>query len=467
MTSLKLALAIIIGKIINFLVKTTSGGGTAAPGLIALKIDPLLVQKLSIQLKKNILVTGTNGKTTTTRMISQILNQAGLKHLHNRSGSNLLRGIASTLIANCSLFGEFPADFLGLWETDEAAFSEVCRNVKPQIVLITNLFRDQLDRYGEIDTLTQKWQKALKEQPKESVVLLNSDDAAIASLGKSLRQKVIYFGLGDKNLATNMPDHASDATVCPYCFSELKYEACFVSHMGIYSCPKCGQIQPSPQIKLTKFYPESSKVEIKILGGVSFKINLPGNYNLYNFTAACAAASALKVKAEIIAKALAKFRPAFGRLEKIKIGEKILNILLVKNPTGFNEAINTLILTQDFKNQPGLACLIAINDLIADGTDVSWLWDVNFEKLAPHLKRVIVSGIRAYDMGLRLKYSNLTINQFKNLTIEPNLKKAISQLLAIRQPAGKQLYILPTYTAMLKIRKILNKMGLIGSSWKD
>ncbi len=529
-----LILAITIGKLISFLLKITGTGGTAAPGLIALKIYSPLIQKLSSQLGKNILITGTNGKTTTARMLATILNQAKIKHLHNRAGSNLLRGIASALIKNVSLLGKLPKNYLGLWEVDEAAFPLACKAIKPNIVLISNLFRDQLDRYGEIDTLASKWQKALEKLPKNSTIILNADDATVASLGKNLPGKILYFGLSYKKLGSKKPKHASDATVCPYCFSELKYKACFVSHLGIYSCPKCGQIQPKKNVYLKKVTFQKNRQNKQTLlfersrelltdktsrflphsAGSTRRIKtttaLPGTYNLYNFTAATTLALALKIPKNTIIKGLTNFKPAFGRVEKIRAGNKTLNIFLVKNPTGFNEVIETLIkpkLTQyplsfersrelaqirtsrlirfnrtrsknkvrdSYKRKKQLTCLIALNDLIADGTDVSWIWDVAFEKLIPHLKNVIVSGTRAYDMALRLKYANKTGNwkpalpagrlATGNWKIQPNLKKAINQLLTTN---NQQLYILPTYTAMLEIRKILNKMGLVHSSWED
>jgi UDP-N-acetylmuramyl tripeptide synthase len=454
----KLTIALIIAKISALVLKIGGSGATAAPGLVALKVDPELVAKLACQLDKNILVSGTNGKTTTTRMVSTILSQAKISHLHNRAGSNLLRGLASTLCQTSSIVGKIPAGLVGLWETDEAVFSIACAQLKPQIVLLTNLFRDQLDRYGEIDTVAAGWKKALVKLPRNTQVILNADDATVANLGSSLKAKVVYFGISDKNLDGRLPDHASDATVCPRCLSALSYKQCFVGHLGIYSCPHCGQIQPIKNVSLVK----ASKKEVSISAfGQNIKINnnLPGNYNLYNLTAAVTLVKILNIDNKTIVQGLADFIPAFGRVEKIKVNNKTLHLFLVKNPTGFNEVINTLILSQT-----KLTCLIIINDLIADGKDVSWLWDVNFEKLTPKLKSVVVSGIRAYDMALRLKYSAETIRLSNNLITEPDLKKAIERLLNTND---KNLYLLPTYTAMLKTRKILNRMGLVKSTWKD
>lgn len=447
-------MAIVIGKVVAWLTNIQGSGSTAAPGLVALKIEPNLVAKLSSQLKKNIVITGTNGKTTSSRLIAAILKQAGIKIIHNRAGSNLLRGMASTLINKAALTGRLPSDCWGLWESDEAVFPEACRQIRPQLVLVNNLFRDQLDRYGEIDTVAKGWRQALNQLPKDSIVVLNADDATVASLGKNLANKVYYFGLNDRKLAGAKPDHASDATVCPYCFSSLKYEACFSGHMGIYRCPNHGQIQPQKDFAINN----AGKYK-------KFSAKLPGNYNLYNLAAAISLASVLKIDPSLISAGIDNFRPAFGRVEKIKFKNKAIKILLVKNPTGFNEVIHTLTSNSHATVCGSYSALIAINDLIADGKDISWLWDVNFEKLAPKMERVIVSGTRAYDMALRLKYSNAAMKQSNNETmIEPDLQKAVVQLLNLN---SQTLYILPTYTAMLEIRKILNRMGLVHSSWED
>lgn len=435
MLDLRLCLAILSGKLISIILKKTNSGATAAPGLLALKIDPGLVSRLASQLDKNIIISGTNGKTTTARMTASIFKNADIKFIHNRAGSNLERGIASTLLTTASIFGQLPKNHWGLWETDEAVFPIASQKLKPDIVLLTNLFRDQLDRYGEIDTVARAWKKTLKNLPTKTVKILNADDPVVASLGKDIGN-VQYFGLDENIPNQDKIDHSWDSTFCPYCHSPLKYRKSFVGHLGKYSCPSCGQIQP----KINK-------------QSLNFQSSLPGIYNLYNFSAAAAAAINLAIPKNIIAKSLTNFKPAFGRVEKIAYLGKQIKIFLVKNPTGFNQVINTIT-----QSREKTTCLIAINDLIADGRDVSWLWDVNFEKLVACLNTGIVSGIRAYDMALRLKYAGCTS------IIEPDLEKAINQLLA---KSDKQLYILPTYTAMLKIRKILNKMGLVHSSWSD
>lgn len=428
---IKLSLAIFVGKFISRINLLTGSGGTAAPGLYALKIDPDLVPKLSRKLSKNILLSGTNGKTTTTRMISQILTRANYIHIHNRTGSNLLRGIASTLIKN-----NINKKTIGLWEVDEAVFPIASAQIKPDIIILTNLFRDQLDRYGDLDYVANKWQDALKDLPKETIKILNADDPALVFLGQHLTN-VYYFGLDPQTPATKIQTNSMDSVFCFKCGAKLNYRKFFVGHLGIFSCPKCHLKQPAKFIQKSHF-------------------ELPGLYNQYNYSAAILTANKLNISREKINDALANFVPAFGRIETIKTSDKTIRLFLVKNPTGFNQVISTVC---DELKKNNITCLVAINDLIADGRDVSWLWDVDFEKLVKNLKYCITSGLRAYDMSLRLKYADFT----KLETIE-NLNSSVNKLL---KTDSKEVFIFPTYTAMLEIRKILVDKKLVHKTWDD
>lgn len=468
MFDLRKTIAIISAKAIAFILRKVKSGGTAAPGLISLKIDPKLLIKLKNHLRFSILISGTNGKTTTTRMLASILKSADIPFFHNRAGSNLLRGVASELVNHSDITGHFPCK-IGLWEIDEAVFPHAVKQLKPRIIVLTNLFRDQLDRYGEIDTLAKKWQKALNKLPSKTIVILNADDPTVASLGKKLKCKIIYFGIKDKSLGIKFLSHASDATFCPDCLLPLDYKACFVSHLGIYKCKKCGEIQPKTNIHClqAKFLKDGlTQIVIKTVknkpsdleGKYSLKINLPGTYNIYNILASFMTALSLKIKPKKIIQGFNQFKPAFGRFETIKVNQKTLKILLVKNPAGFNEILKTLI---QLTKEKRISLLIVLNDLIADGRDVSWIWDVDFNLLKKsNLDKIIISGTRTYDMALRLKYENAKC-QMSNVKC---LKDAIKMLL---KQQNKQLFILPTYTAMLETRKILNKMGLVHSTWKD
>lgn len=466
MEKLKYYLSVFTGKAIYFLLKLLSSGATAAPGLYALKIYPQLVKKLSSTLKHSIVITGTNGKTTTARLISSTLKQTNISFIHNRTGSNLLRGIASQLLKAKKLGGNF-SEFIGLWEVDEAVLPHALSQIKPKTVVILNLFRDQLDRYGEINTVLKKWQAAIEKLPITTTLILNADDPNIANLGKNAKCRIFYFGIKDKSKSKKTLTHAADAIYCPVCFNSLKYKAGFVSHLGIYSCPKCRKIQPEPQIaaeKISFLNNQKLKLNIKVQNTVlSLKINLIGLYNSYNVLAALACLTSLNINPKTIKKGFSRFKPAFGRFESIKTEDnKTLKIMLVKNPTSFNQVIEVL---PSLTNKKNYSCLLILNDLIADGRDVSWIWDVDFSKLKQKkLKKILVSGIRAEDMALRLKYANISKNKKIKVVLRFDIKKSVEKLLSLKQ---KNLFILPTYTAMLNVRKILYKKGLVHQTWED
>lgn len=454
----QLTFSILLGKLVKHLSRFLRiGGGTAAPGLIALYLDPALIQKITKNIPQgSIVITGTNGKTTTSRMLSEILRKEGLSPIHNRAGSNLLRGIASTLVEKANLLGKLGAD-IAIWEVDEAAMPQAILATRPKVIVITNLFRDQLDRYGEIDKLKKLWQEALKKTP--ATLILNSDDPAVAHLGHKRKGRVIYFGLSDTKQGRGVLPRIADAKYCPSCATPLLYEIVYASHMGDYRCLKCGHTKPQPQVtteKITKLEPD--KVEFILAAKnkeAQISLAVGGLYNIYNALAAASCAYSLGIKAKSIRDGLSSFKAAFGRVEKIYVNGKTLSLYLVKNPTGFNEVINTL-----FSKAVKRSVLIAINDKIADGRDVSWLWDVDFEKLKGKLKSLTITGIRAQDLALRLKYAGVANNFYINNDYEKAIQKAL-------RGKDKNLYLLPTYTAMLEIRKALNKMGHGVKFWED
>jgi UDP-N-acetylmuramyl tripeptide synthase len=443
----------VVGKILQFL--PFSGGG-AAPGLLALTLDPDFIKHQAQRFQDHLVVSGTNGKTTTARMISTIFQTAGLSHIHNRSGSNLLRGIASTLLSSSSIIHH---SSVGLWEVDEAVLPSAIAQLKPKIVVLTNLFRDQLDRYGEIDTLAEKWLAALKRLPKTSLVILNGDDANLIYLGLKLkRHPVLFYGISRFSGGAAQPTHAADATFCPRCLRPLQYHQVFYSHLGIFSC-SCGFRQPLKAFAATRVRQTTKSTNFTLVHrsrGHALSLPLTGLFNLYNALAAVALARQYEISWTLIRQALSRFRPAFGRMESIRAHHKTLHFLLVKNPTGFNQTITTL---QGKKTLPLL--LFALNDKLADGTDVSWIWDVDLEQLAKRVKTVIVSGTRAHDLALRLKYAGFPQNTVRVL---PDLKQSLE---AVLQAKKKQVYLLPTYTAMLRLRHLLVQKGLIHASWED
>lgn len=456
MTRIKYLLAWIIGLIFRkILMLFPQFGGNAAPGLIALKIDNNFLVRQKNNFSFHIVISGTNGKTTTARMVSAILKKDQHIFIHNRSGSNLLRGLVSAIIAGKKKLKKKP---IGLWEVDEAVLPKAIHQLKPKIIIITNLFRDQLDRYGEIDILANKWLTALKNTNKKAKIILNGNDASLINLGRKLKNKIIFFGLETKKSKLNQINHSADATFCPLCLKPLAYTQVYFSHLGNFSC-SCGFCQPAKIIKAVSIKTGNNKTLIRLNYSekkLSLKLNITGLFNVYNALAAISTAFALNFDLKKSVKALEKFTPAFGRMETIKTKNKTIKLILVKNPTGFNQAINSVA------NLNYSLMLLALNDKLADGTDVSWIWDVNFEKLAKLKTKFIISGDRAGDLALRLKYAG--IRQKRIILISNDLKTCLEKIFKSR---AKKVCLLPTYTAMLSVRRLLKNKGLVKSIWED
>lgn len=424
---MKTAAAVIFGKAIAYISKKARiGGGSAAPGLYALKIDPNLVSKLASKIPRNIVITGTNGKTTTSRMLAHFAKEAGLKVIRNHTGSNLERGIASTLVANHRLFTVNHKPDLGIWELDEAAFNTVAPKLKPDAVVFLNVFRDQLDRYGEIDTVVKNWSRTLTTLPAKTTILVNGDDNNTAKLKDTFKGKVKIFGIENykirgESLEKNRPQ-------------KLDFEAKNVRLNGL----------------------KGSRFEITINHKLyTINLSLPGIYHIYDATAAIAAASHLGLPVNQIAGSLTHFQPAFGRVERLPFG----HIFLIKNPAGATQVFETI--APQVKKADRL--LLALNDKLADGTDVSWIWDAEFEKLqaAGNRFQVLCSGTRADDLAVRLKYAGFDPGQ---ISVDSDLKKALRKA---RTGLKGRLFILPTYTAMLELQSILVKAGTKKPYWED
>lgn len=420
-------LALILGKFVAITSKTLGlGAGATWPGEIALTISPNILSNLVQNLKEGVvIVAGTNGKTTTSLMIKKILEIEGQKIIHNTTGANLLNGVVSSFVKETDFLGNVKADF-GVFEVDENSLPIVLSQTKSKklTIVLLNLFRDQLDRYGEVDVIAEKWTKALQKLPSGTTVILNSDDPQVAHLGKSL-SNVKYFGLNDSAHFLKNKEHATDSTFCLNCGGRLHYEGIYYSHIGVWNCEKCGEKRPEPD-----FFEWNSP--------------LPGLYNKYNTLAAVSAAKTLEIKDEIINKALSTFTPAFGRQEEFEVNEKKVKIFLSKNPAGFNASLRT-VLELNPKTM-----LLVLNDRIPDGRDVSWIWDVDFEMISQNIS-LITSGDRAYDMAIRIKYADT-----KNVLItEEYLNKAINTALE-KVDAGETVFVLATYSAMLEVRKVLS-----------
>jgi len=456
-------LALLAGKTIGFLSRRLGlGGGTTLPGAVAQLLDPALVPALCSSLERGtLLITGTNGKTTTARMLAQVLRQAGWRPIHNRAGANLVEGIATTLLYASDLRGRTTGDS-GLFEVDEAHLPRAVALCRPHLILLHNLFRDQLDRYGEVDYVAGRWGEALRTLPPSATVVLNADDPAVAALGRDLAAQVLYYGVDVPALGTPTPDHTADARFCRHCGAPYHYDAAYYGHIGLYRCLRCGHGRPEPDVRLSALHLKGHHAAHGRLAGPwgerEIALPLPGLYNAYNALAAAAAALALGLDPEQVLASLADFRAAFGRLERVRAEGREIFVALIKNPVGAGQVVH--MLTQP----PGRrGYLIVINDRTADGTDVSWLWDADFEALAGRVAFAVVSGTRAQDMAVRLKYAG--VEQARIVT-ETRVDRALDVALA-RTEADSTLYLLPTYTAMLEVRSLMARRGYVAPFWAD
>ncbi|MBW6463068.1 MAG: DUF1727 domain-containing protein [Firmicutes bacterium] len=461
----KSAAAILIGKTLIAATRVLGRGGTTLPGRIAQNIEPSIVSGLAAQTRDgSLVITGTNGKTTTAALITGILKESGFSYIHNQSGSNMSWGVTTALVGAASITGKIRADY-AVMEVDEGAFPGVTLNLKPRVIVVTNIFRDQLDRYGEIDRIQDAIRQGLKAQPAEGYQVINADDPSLVALAGGDNSRRLTYGL-DIELNTDYGrDSVKDLKTCRHCGKELAYERIYYAHLGHFYCPNCGYSRPEPDIKLTGYSKNrsgSARLEIQYPGGLmNFNFPLLGIYNLYNVLAAAACALSLQLDPLIISTALEKSTPAFGRMEQFTYRDKRIVMALIKNPVGANEVMRTVL------NEEGkISLMVAINDKIADGTDVSWLWDVDFEQLASisnQLSVVTASGLRAWDMGVRFKYAGISTDE---ITVTENTAEALHSALAATD-SGNSLFILPSYTAMLELRRHLNRMGLGKPYWED
>jgi UDP-N-acetylmuramyl tripeptide synthase len=439
------------------------GGGTAIAGLVALRVDPDLVRRLTAQAGAGtIAVTGTNGKTTTSLMLSRIAAAAGLWPLHNRSGSNLLRGVAATLIEEATLLGAMPgaAQRLAILEVDEATLPELASAVAPLAIVFTNLFRDQLDRYGEVDAVAASWERALASGAQPALVL-NADDPGVAHLGRSYAGRVIYYGIEDATAGGPGDDHASDFRTCLNCGDEIVYTATFYGHLGHWRCPACGNARSAPDVRVTRvaLSPDATVLTIETAGDeMSVSLPLAGLYNAYNALAATAGALALGLPREAIVAALDGFSAAFGRQERFDVDGREVRVLLGKNPTGLNQVLRTIAQSESGRQ---LRIVFFLNDGIADGRDISWIWDADYETVQPMTVWALAAGTRAEDLALRLKYAGFGDDIAVEREIAPAVQRALDAT-----PAGATLYVVPTYTAMLEARDLLAKRSGAGKFWE-
>ena len=436
------------------------GGGTTLPGDVSRWVDPKILTKLSRSLSDGtIVITGTNGKTTTAALLRHILEAQGHPTVANQAGANLIYGVTAAVVNRTSWARELPAT-AGLFEIDEASLPRLVEEVAPGTIVVTNLFRDQLDRYGELETTAAHIRRALTQGPEGMTAILNADDPMVAALGDDL-PRVIYAGLDDPSLLQSELSHGADAKFCPRCGSPFVFEGVYFGHVGHYRCPRGDFSRPSPDVRATSVVIDGMDgMRLRVTDGVrdaNVEVPLSGLYNAYNVVMALAAAKALNVPLAKSAAALRDFTPAFGRMERTVIEGRPAILLLAKNPTGFNEVLRTAIQFGKAKS-----FLIALNDRIADGQDVSWIWDVDFEQLKDVARHIVVSGDRALDLGVRLKYADIPADQIEVVTDWREALKRAAQA----TPAGETLFILPTYTAMLELRAVLTRDGALQPYWQ-
>ncbi|MEX2246577.1 MAG: MurT ligase domain-containing protein [Dehalococcoidia bacterium] len=439
------------------------GGGTAIAGLAAERIDPRIVEHLARQAGAGVIcITGTNGKTTTALMLSRIAREAGLLPLHNRSGSNLMRGVAAALVEAATPLGRIrdAAKRLAVLEVDEATLPLAMPAVRPRAVVFTNLFRDQLDRYGEVDTVAKSWERALAAADPATAIVLNADDPAVDHLAASAPGRVLTYGVEDASAGGEVVEHASDFRTCLRCGAELAYSVTFYGHVGHWRCPSCGNARPKPGVALERVVlgDETTALDVALPDGrLHVALPLAGLYNACNALAAIAGATALGLPRDAIVRALEGFSAAFGRQERFAVSGRDVRVLLGKNPTGLNQVLRTVAAAPGEKR-----VLFFLNDGIADGRDVSWIWDADYETLRPQTVWALAAGARAEDLALRLKYAGFG----DDLPVERDTASALRRALDAT-PEAATLHVLPTYTAMLEVREILAKLSGVRAFWED
>jgi UDP-N-acetylmuramyl tripeptide synthase len=457
---MRLAAGLAAARAVGGLARATGrGGGTSLPGKVLTRLEPHAIERLARRLPRgSVVISATNGKTTSAAMVSAVLERTGARLVHNRAGANMAGGVAAALAAAARRGGRALDGDLGLFEVDEFWLGPVVEELEPRALLLGNLFRDQLDRYGELDTIADRWARLVAEKAPHTRLVLNADDPLVADLGRF--HGALYFGVEDDSLALPELQHASDSKHCRRCGHAYAYEIVYLAHLGRYRCPNCGQERPRPDVT-------ARDVELRGIRSAAFtlctpgggehriELPLPGLYNVYNALGAAALCLALDVPVADVAAGLASVAPAFGRAETIELAGRPTSILLIKNPAGANEVLRTLTLEGRELDVFGV-----LNDRTADGRDVSWVWDADWEVLAPRVRHMTCSGTRAAELALRLKYAGLDPAR---LDVAEDLGRGLDAALA---GGDGPLYALPTYTALLELRELLARRGQAREYWR-
>jgi UDP-N-acetylmuramyl tripeptide synthase len=434
------------------------GGGTSLPGKVLMRLEPQAIRMLAGRLEHgSVVVSATNGKTTTAAMVASILERTGARLVHNRAGANMAGGVASALAAAARRGGRELDGDLGLFEVDEFWLGPVVEELEPRALLLCNLFRDQLDRYGELETIADRWAAVVVSRRGRSALVLNADDPLIADLGRDT--DAVYFGVEDDGMAYAELQHASDSKHCRRCGHPYIYDAAYLAHLGRYHCANCGARRPDPTVAATDVRLDGIRAAaftLRTAGGEArVDLPLPGLYNVYNALGAAALCLRLGAPLDAVVAGLESVAPAFGRAETLDLAGRPASILLVKNPAGANEVLRTLALERG-----ELELLGVLNDRIADGRDVSWIWDADWEVLAPRVRRMTCAGTRAAELALRMKYAGVDTDR---LHVVDALRDALDAALAA---GAGPLYVLPTYTALLELRDLLAQRGDAEEYWR-
>ncbi|MBC7766013.1 MAG: DUF1727 domain-containing protein [Hyphomonadaceae bacterium] len=443
---MNIIIAIWVAKAVMVVSRLFGKKGSSAPGAIALKIAPSILKVLSAQIKQEIIVVcGTNGKTTTNNMLGALLQKSGKKTVCNLVGANMVMGIATAFIDASDLFGKVDADFAAL-EIDEASAMIVFDHLTPHKIVITNLFRDQLDRYGEIDITMRYLQRALVKAPKAKLIL-NGDDPLTAFFGYKSTHACEYFGVAEDAYIAR--DEAKEGRFCTHCGSELQYHYFHYSQLGDFYCNACDFCRPPLQFAAINLY-FSNGIAFDLKMGDStlpIAVNYRGFYNIYNILAAVAPALLCGVSHEVVNAVLLAYKPQIGRMESFAL-QKPLVLNLSKNPAGFNQAITTVLQDPRPKN-----VMVVINDNAQDGKDISWIWDVDFERLnVDTISHFVLSGVRKEDVAVRMKHALI---KRPRITMEGDLKLALQKLLSLK---GEVCYVLVNYTALFETQNILKAL---------
>ena len=442
---------------------TRRGGGTAVSGLVTSVLDPNFVPASLSQLHSTITVTGTNGKTTTTAALCSLARAAGQRVLTNPTGSNLERGLAAALLPHVGWNGQVreASQLRAILELDEWAFASLAPTIRPRVAVFLNLFRDQLDRYGEVDRTAAAWQDVIDSLDASATVVANADDPAVVAVARRHRGPLVFFGVDIATDATT-PDAWADVRRCPVCDGRLDWNRVVYAHLGSYRCRSCDFHRPKPDVRITDFQPRGLAGSCYRLitpdSNRHVEVKLPGLYNAYNLAAAVTGVRAAGIETDDAGSVLETFQPAFGRAETILTPGGTIVLLLVKNPTGANQTLDLL------RSEPdALDTLVLLNDGVADGEDVSWIWDVEFERLSP--RRLVVGGRRAEDLALRLKYAGVA-PAVDRMLVCPGVGPALDAALA-SEPGGqsRRLIVLATYTAMLDLRAVCSRRGWVDPYW--